>query len=57
MQNWIDAGPALVDWLVRRQEVDAQKIGVNGVSFGSFFGTIMVAHEPRIRDRGNVDLP
>jgi dipeptidyl aminopeptidase/acylaminoacyl peptidase len=48
MQNWIDAGPALVDWLVRRQEVDAQKIGVAGVSFGSFFGTIMVAHEPRI---------
>ena len=28
MQNWIDAGPALVDWLLRQPEVDAQKIGV-----------------------------
>jgi len=48
MQNWIAAGPVLVDWLIKRPEVDAQKIGVTGVSFGSFFGTIMAAHEPRI---------
>jgi dienelactone hydrolase len=48
MQNWIDAGPALVGWLVKRQEIDASKIGVTGVSFGSFFGTIMAANEPRI---------
>jgi dienelactone hydrolase len=48
MQNWIDAGPALVDWLIRRPEIDAQKIGLTGVSFGSFFGTIVAAHEPRI---------
>lgn len=48
MQNWIDAGPALVDWLSRRPEVDRQKIGVTGVSFGSFFGTILAANEPRI---------
>jgi hypothetical protein len=33
MQNWIDAGPALVDWLVRRPEVDAQKIGLTGCKF------------------------
>jgi dipeptidyl aminopeptidase/acylaminoacyl peptidase len=48
MQNWIDAGPALVDWLAARPEVDAQRIGVTGSSFGSFFGTIMASHEPRI---------
>jgi dienelactone hydrolase len=48
MPNWIDAGPAVVDWLLRRPEIDAQKIGVTGVSFGSFFGTIMTANEPRI---------
>jgi alpha-beta hydrolase superfamily lysophospholipase len=48
MQNWIDAGPALVDWLSRRLEIDAQKIGVTGTSFGSFFGTILGANEPRI---------
>jgi len=48
MQNWIDAGPALVDWLSARPEVDARRIGVTGTSFGSFFGTIVAAHEPRI---------
>ncbi len=48
MQNWIDAGPAVVDWLVRRPEIDAQKIGVTGTSFGSLFATILSANEPRI---------
>lgn len=48
MQNWIDAGPVLVDWLAARAEVDAARIGVTGTSFGSFFGTILSAHEPRV---------
>jgi len=48
MQNWIDAGPAVADWLLRRPEIDGQRIGVSGTSFGSFFGTIMTANEPRI---------
>ncbi len=48
MQNWIDAGPAVVNWLLQRPEIDGQKIGVSGASFGSFFGTILSANEPRI---------
>ena len=48
MQNWINAGPAVVDWLLRRPEVDGQKIGVVGTSFGSLFGTLLTANEPRI---------
>jgi dipeptidyl aminopeptidase/acylaminoacyl peptidase len=48
IQNWIDAGPALVDWLSQRAEIDVQKIGLTGTSFGSFFGTIVAANEPRI---------
>jgi len=48
MQNWVDAGPAVVNWLSNRPEIDSQKIGCTGVSFGSFFGTIMAANEPRI---------
>ncbi|HEU5274933.1 MAG TPA: CocE/NonD family hydrolase [Xanthobacteraceae bacterium] len=48
MQNWIDAGPAVVDWLTARPEIDAQRIGVTGSSFGSFFGTVVASHEPRI---------
>jgi dienelactone hydrolase len=46
MQNWIDA--VLVDWLLRRVGIDPDKIGVTGTSFGSFFGTVLTANEPRI---------
>jgi alpha-beta hydrolase superfamily lysophospholipase len=48
MNNWIDAGPALVDWLLKREEIDPTRIGLTGNSFGSFFGTILAANEPRI---------
>jgi len=49
MENWIAAGPAIVDWLVARPEIDAQKIGITGRSFGSLFGTLVTANEPRVR--------
>ena len=49
MENWIAAGPAIVDWLVARPEIDPQGICVTGRSFGSLFGTIMTANEPRVR--------
>jgi dipeptidyl aminopeptidase/acylaminoacyl peptidase len=32
-----------------RAEIDPDRIGLAGNSFGSFFGTIAAAHEPRIR--------
>jgi dienelactone hydrolase len=48
MQNWMDTGPVCVDWLNKRPEIDAEKIGVVGASFGSFCATILAAHEPRI---------
>lgn len=46
---WAEAGPALYDWLAARAEIDPARIGVAGQSFGSFFATILAAHEPRIR--------
>jgi dienelactone hydrolase len=49
MENWVAAGPAIVDWLVARPEVDPGKIGITGRSFGSLFGTIVTANEPRVR--------
>ena len=47
--NWIAAGKAVMDWMAARPELDAQRIAVVGNSFGSFFGTIAAAHEPRFR--------
>jgi len=49
MPAWMATGTALVEWLLARPEIDPDRIGVNGNSFGSFFGTIAAAHEPRIR--------
>ena len=49
MPNWITAGRAIMDWMVARPEVDPQRIGVVGQSFGSFFATISCASETRYR--------
>src|SRR6202011_4783792 len=49
VQNWMAAGKPLVDWLSARPEIDSERIGASGTSFGTFFGTILAAHEPRIR--------
>ena len=45
--NWIAAGPAVMEWLSARPEIDLARVGVSGGSFGSLFSTLMVAHEPR----------
>lgn len=47
--NWIEAATAVMNWLATRPEIDAQRVGVVGSSFGSFFGTLAVAHEPRFK--------
>jgi dipeptidyl aminopeptidase/acylaminoacyl peptidase len=45
--NWIAAGRAVYEWMAARSEIDAARIGISGSSFGSFFGTIATANEPR----------
>ena len=49
MENWTQVGKAAVDWLMQRPEIDPEKIGAFGNSFGSFFVTIATANEPRIK--------
>jgi len=46
---WVATGPAVLDWLAGRAEIDIERVGVSGTSFGSFFSTILTAHEPRVR--------
>jgi dipeptidyl aminopeptidase/acylaminoacyl peptidase len=38
-----------MDWLAARPEIDASRIGIAGVSFGSLFATIAAGSEPRFR--------
>jgi dienelactone hydrolase len=49
MENWIATGPAVVDWIAARSELDATRIAVAGTSFGSLFGTVLTGNEPRIK--------
>ncbi|HLJ22144.1 MAG TPA: alpha/beta hydrolase [Stellaceae bacterium] len=46
---WADAGPAIMNWLMARPEIDAQRIGIAGMSMGSLFATIAAGSEPRYR--------
>lgn len=46
---WAQVGPACVDWLARRAEIDPAQVVIAGSGFGSFAATIVAAHEPRIR--------
>ncbi len=49
IENWTEAGKAVMDWMAARPELDPQRIGVGGNSFGSFFSTLVAAHEARFR--------
>lgn len=49
IENWVAVAKPLIDWMVARPEIDASRIGCTGISFGTLFGTIVTAHEPRIR--------
>jgi dienelactone hydrolase len=46
--NYEDAASAAIDYLVKRPEVDPKKIGVHALSFGSYWGLRMAAHDHRL---------
>jgi dienelactone hydrolase len=47
--GWVEAGKTVADWIAKRPELDAGKIGVTGASFGSFFSAIMMSSDPRFK--------
>jgi dienelactone hydrolase len=49
VENFLEAGPAIFDWIVKRPEIDPNKIGLFGNSFGSFTATLIASHEPRLK--------
>ena len=49
VDNYERAGKAVIDYLVSRPEIDAEKIGVFGISMGSFWGPRIAAHDPRVK--------
>jgi pimeloyl-ACP methyl ester carboxylesterase len=49
LDNYERAGQAAISWLVERDEVDADKIGVFGCSMGSHWATQIGGSDPRVR--------
>lgn len=49
MARWAAAAKTIMDWMAARPEIDPQRVGVIGQSFGSFFATLSAAAEPRYR--------
>jgi dienelactone hydrolase len=49
IENWEATGRACMEWLLRRQEVDPQRVAISGRSFGSFATTLAASNEPRFR--------
>jgi dipeptidyl aminopeptidase/acylaminoacyl peptidase len=48
-ENYGRAGKAAIDYLVKRPEVDAEKIGIHGTSMGSYWGPLISIHDPRVK--------
>jgi dienelactone hydrolase len=49
VSGWEEAARTLAGWLSKRPEIDAGRIGMTGVSFGSFFTAIMMASDARYK--------
>jgi hypothetical protein len=47
VENWEKTGQACMEWLLNRVEVDPQRVGISGRSFGSFATTLAASNEPR----------
>jgi dienelactone hydrolase len=47
--NFIDAGKAAMDFLIARADIDKDRIGITGISMGSFWLTQIVAFDPRYK--------
>jgi dienelactone hydrolase len=44
---WEEAGRAIYAWMAARPEIDPRRIAILGSSFGTFYGTVAAAAEPR----------
>jgi len=47
--GWAECGRLVADWIAARPELDVNRIGMTGVSFGSFFSAIMMSGDARYK--------
>jgi dipeptidyl aminopeptidase/acylaminoacyl peptidase len=49
LDNYQQAGKAAIDFLTSLPEVDSEKIGIFGISMGSYWGPLITAHDDRVK--------
>jgi fermentation-respiration switch protein FrsA (DUF1100 family) len=47
--NWMQAGPAVLEWLRSQKEIDPDRIALRGASLGSFLATQVAASDSRLK--------
>ncbi len=47
--NWMQAGPAVLSWLRSQNDVDPDRIALQGTSMGSFWGTQVASVDDRLK--------
>lgn len=48
-ENYARAGSVVLDYLVQRPEVDPEKIGIHGLSMGSYWGPLIALRDRRVK--------
>lgn len=48
-ENYATAGTACIDWLAKRPEVDAERIGLLGMSMGTYWAPLIASRDHRVK--------
>lgn len=48
-ENWVDAGTSILDWIAAHPDLDADRIVATGISFGSYFMSLVAATHPQVK--------
>jgi len=48
-ETYVRAGKAVIDYLVKRPEVDPNKVGIHGLSMGTYWGPLIAAQDARVK--------
>jgi len=48
-ENWVEAGSAILMWIDGRPELDSGRVVATGISFGSYFMSLVAATHPQFK--------
>jgi len=48
-ENWVEAGSAILAWIDGRPELDSGRVVATGISFGSYFMSLVAATHPQFK--------